>query len=406
MTGPARQPMKVLHVIDSGGMYGAEVMLLTLMEEQQKQGMHVVLASIGEKGGQEKPIEREARKRGLRVSAFRMRKGPDPLGALRLVRFARGGSFDIVHCHGYKPDILLGFIPSRIRKVPVVATLHGWTNTRRLSRMSMYEWLDRASLRFMDRAIAVSRAVLGRGRIDGDGRIRAAVVNNGIPAHAGGTVPLPKNDPIGLFCGAGFTVGSIGRLSGEKGYRYLIEAVGVMRRSGADVRLVIIGEGAERDGLTDLVSRLGLDPWVLLPGYREKASAYMGCFDVFALSSLTEGLPVTLLEAMRAGIPVVATSVGGIPEVMGLTGAGLMVDAADSRGFADALDRLYNDRALRAELGARGKDAIYGRYSSEIMERHYHETYADVLGRKTTRGNPAGAQGPGLQKPVPAGGIG
>jgi glycosyltransferase involved in cell wall biosynthesis len=381
--------MKVLHVIDSSGIYGAEVMLLTLMEEQRKHGMHVVLASIGVKGEQEKQIEQEARQRNLQVSAFRMHKGPDPLGACRLLCFVRRGSFDIIHCHGYKPDILLGFIPRRIRKVPVVATLHGWTNMRRLSRMSIYEWLDLASLRFLDQVIAVNRSVLRRGKIGRDGRIRAAVVNNGIPAKTGGTGALAKNDPIGLFCGSNFTIGSIGRLSGEKGYRYLIEAIGNMRRSGTDVRLVIIGEGAERESLTRMVRQLDLEPWVLLPGYREKASAYMSRFDVFVLSSLTEGLPVTLLEAMRAGVPVVATAVGGIPEVLRRSGAGLMVDSADSRGLAEKLSRLYHDPELRAELGRRGKDAIYGCYSSEIMERQYREIYSGVLERKAVRGESA-----------------
>ena len=140
-----------------------------------------------------------------------------------------------------------------------------------------------------------------------------------------------------------------------------------MRRSGTDVRLVIIGEGAERESLTRMVRQLDLEPWVLLPGYREKASAYMSRFDVFVLSSLTEGLPVTLLEAMRAGVPVVA----------------------DSRGLAEKSSRLYHDPELRAELGRRGKDAIYGCYSSEIMERQYREIYSGVLERKAVRGESA-----------------
>ncbi len=384
MDAEKRVTVKVLHVIDSEGVYGAEKVVLTLMEEQRKHGIHPVLASIGGCGVEEKQIEQEARSRRLPVMPFRMCNGPNPFGARRLLRFAHGQKMDLIHSHGYKPDILLGFIPRKMRKIPVVATLHGWTGTGRLCRMTLYEWLDRKSLRFIDQVTVVSRAMLEKRNVGRDARIRVAVVHNGISCPNGNGRRFEKDDPIATFCREGFAIGAIGRLSEEKGYRYLVEALSCARQSGVDARLVIIGDGPQRQALTATVRKLHLDPWVLLPGYRERASAYMHCFRVFVLPSLTEGLPVTLLEAMQAEVPVIATSVGGIPEVLGEGRAGLMVRPGDPLDLAAALRRLYEDEGFRAELGRRGKGAGVERFSGEEMAQRYHEIYKEVLERHKT----------------------
>src|SRR3974377_2416103 len=107
--------MKVLHVIDSQGVYGAEMVVLNLMEAQRKRGIDAVLASIGERRIKEKQIEQEARRRRLPVRCVRMRTGPNPFGTYRLLRLAKKQKFDLIHCHGYKPDILLGFVPRKMR---------------------------------------------------------------------------------------------------------------------------------------------------------------------------------------------------------------------------------------------------------------------------------------------------
>ena len=129
--------MKVLHVIDSGGLYGAEVMLLNLMSEQVAMGLEPILASIGDPGITEKPLETEAIRRGLPVKVFRMRPGPNVWGALKILRFARSELVGLLHSHGYKGNILFGLMPRMLRRIPMVATVHGWTWTGGISRMGL-----------------------------------------------------------------------------------------------------------------------------------------------------------------------------------------------------------------------------------------------------------------------------
>jgi len=135
--------MKILHVTDSGGLYGAEMVLLNLVAEQMKTGLEPTIASIGEKWIQEKPFETEAVKRGLRVVKFRMFPGPNLPGMFKVLRYAQKYGFDILHSHGYKGDVAFGSMPKSIRKLPLVSTLHGWTSVVGFSKNRIYEWLQK-----------------------------------------------------------------------------------------------------------------------------------------------------------------------------------------------------------------------------------------------------------------------
>jgi len=148
--------MKILHLIDSGGLYGAESVLLTLMEGQRALGLQPVLGSMGDHGQGEKPIEVEARRRRLDVIALRARDAVLPVGAFRLVSTIRRGGFDVVHSHGYKPSILLALVPRSFRRFPVVATVHGWCAGPGWSRLAGYEGLERRILHRLDASVFVA----------------------------------------------------------------------------------------------------------------------------------------------------------------------------------------------------------------------------------------------------------
>src|SRR5215471_14816070 len=135
--------MRIVHVIDSSGLYGAERVVLALAAAQQQLGHAAAIVSIGTPGDGEKPIERAARAQGLAVHAVRMMAGPSLAGIRRLLRCADDARADVVHAHGYKPDILLAMVPRALRKRPLVTTLHGYTVVGAVGRMSLYRWLDR-----------------------------------------------------------------------------------------------------------------------------------------------------------------------------------------------------------------------------------------------------------------------
>jgi glycosyltransferase involved in cell wall biosynthesis len=372
--------MRVLHIIDSGGVYGAETVLLSLAEEQRKHGLVPVLGSIGRSGQREKPIEAQARRRNIPIVRFSAFGGPDLGAALAIVRYAKRESIDLIHTHGYKGNILLSFVPRRMRTIPILRTLHGWTNTKRFSKGALYQMLDVLSLRRTEAIVAVSRGMLEDRRLRGLANRPIAVIENGIEAPVWKQDQLDISDDIAAFFHDGrFVVGSIGRLSPEKGYRHLIAALGLLIQAGMDVKLLVIGEGPERRALENLAGGLGIRERVLLPGYREDAKQYIPRFGAYALSSMTEGLPVTLLESMHAKTPIVATAVGGVPELLRHGAAGLLVPPADPRRLAGAVRRLIEDTALREELSGNAWDIARSGYSAEAMARSYRDAYEAVV---------------------------
>ena len=407
--------IKVLHIIDSGGLYGAEVMLLNLIAEQIKMGLDPTIVSIGEKHIKEKRIETEALKRGFKVKKFRMFPGPNIAGAFKILQYAKSNGFDLLHSHGYKGNVAFGFMPRKFRKIPLVSTAHGWTSTKGLTKNRIYEWLDTLSFKFIDAVVLVSNVMKYHPKLKNLKGINFHVIPNGIPVSKSSppsqhfsltpsisppshhpTISTSSSTPSHLpnfsssdksqsnqsiidFCSKGFTIGSIGRLSHEKGYKYLIEALRLLLKDGSHARLVIIGEGYERNNLENLVKQLGLSDKVLLPGYRSDAKKYLPYFNVFVISSLTEGLPMTLLEAMQAKIPVVATTVGAIPEVLQNGAAGVLFEPCSSKALAKAITSIYRNREKAKQLTTAAYERAINDYSSEKMTEQYLAIYQKVL---------------------------
>ncbi len=375
--------MKVLHVIDSGGLYGAEVMLLGLMAEQRRQGVEPLLASIGTAEAGEKPLEREARRQGTTVVPFRMQAGPNLPGACRILGYVKSAGVDVIHSHGYKGNILLGMIPRWLRPAPMVTTVHGWTAGSGFTRMRMYEFMDALALRFVDRVVVVSKAAAAHPRLRSIARERVRVVPNGIAVRA--SAPPPSDPVLARFMMQRPTICAAGRLSPEKGFHHLLEAFSLLLRSGADPQLVVFGEGRERGALEGRAAALGLADRVRFPGYCADLCSFLPFSRLFALSSLTEGLPMVLLEAMSAGVPVVATSVGGIPELLQGGDTGVLVPPADPEELARGMALVLNGGEAASAKAKRARALVAQGYSVQAMERGYLEVYREVIGEGAKR---------------------
>ncbi len=372
--------MRVLHVIDSGGLYGAEMMLLHLAKAQQAQGIAPVICSIAEPHIANKELEGAAEALGIPVRRVRMRRGMNFSGALGILRYAKRQGFDVLHSHGYKGNILVGGVPTYVRHIPLVSTLHGWTATSTEGVLRLYERMDRISLRFHDAVVAVSAQMLEDRRIANAVRRRITVIPNGIPAVADAEMPeADEVKDLAEFSSGAFTIGAIGRLSPEKAYHHLLEAMAVLRSEGRRIRLIIIGEGPERANLQAQANRLELQDSVRLAGYRRGAERYLGLFDVFVISSLTEGLPMSLLEAARARTPIVATSVGAIPGVLRNGREAVLVQPAEPELLARAVAKVMNDPEQASAMADSAHRAFAASYTSERMAEGYLSVYRRVL---------------------------
>lgn len=207
---------------------------------------------------------------------------------------------------------------------------------------------------------------------------KVRTVYNGVdlPSASSG----PSGDPrASLGLGPGdLLLGSVGRLDRQKGYSALISAVAELG-TRVPLQCVIIGDGPERPALEDQIRRLGLAGRVILKGEIADASSWMGAFDIFVLPSLWEGLPNALLEAMARGLPVVASSVDGIAEVVEDGVNGLLVAAQDSRALAGAVLELAQDSSRRERFGREAKSSVLSRFTLERMLAGYEQAYVDVL---------------------------
>jgi glycosyltransferase involved in cell wall biosynthesis len=339
--------MKVLHLIDSAGLYGAEKVMLALAVEQARRGMRVIIGSIAAPGV-EKDIDAAARSSGLDVRRIELRPGLNWGSVRALGRWLESEPCDVVHSHGYKPNVLMGLQARRKGRPAHVITLHGWTATGHRNMNVLYEWLDRALLRRADAIVIVSERMRGRYR---NRFIRKARhVPNGIGQIPGTTVPI--DTIIRKFCDEAPTVVCVGRLVPEKDYLTVLNALALTATTPA-LRLLIIGDGPLRAALEGQSRDLGLSQRVLFTGYMDEAWRVFPLCRAMIISSITEGLPIALLEAMRGGLPVIATPVGDIK---------FATDGDEGAWYFPVGNQIMLTRLL--ETVARGGDEVARRVAS------------------------------------------
>jgi L-malate glycosyltransferase len=294
--------------------------------------------------------------------------------AWRLSRLIKRLKPDIVHAHdphGVAMAALALSMSTQLAKPPLVAA-------RRVDFHLRGSALSRWKYRQVDCFICVSEAIRSMLLTDGVPAARAVVVNEGIdlervdaapPARLHEELWLPHHAPI---------VGNVAALVPHKGQRHLIEAAALVIRQVPDARFVIAGEGELRGALERQIRERRLEKHVMLLGFRPDVLSLHKTFDVFVMSSVTEGLGTSLLDAMACGKPVVATEAGGIPEVVEHGRTGLLVPPRDHAAMAGAIVRLLNDAALRHQMGAAGLVTVYQRFSVERMVRDTLRVYQRV----------------------------
>lgn len=366
--------MRIVHVIDSDGVYGAEVMLLNLMSEQKRLGLSPVLLSLeaDENGGAD--LRKEAASRGLHTERLRLSRGFKAESCRALMDAACGCGAQIIHSHGYKGNILLGLPQKKKRSVPVVSTIHGWTSVSVFSKIYFYVLLDKFCLKRIDAVIHVNSTA------ERLGMANEFTVENGIPELAFDIEKARQDKAInGFISGSPLVIGAVSRLSEEKGLIHLLKALRVLKDGKAAFKAVILGEGPLKSELSDSARELDITGELLFAGYRENAFNYLKLFDVFVLPSLTEGLPMTILEAMQSGTPIVATRIGGVPHVLGDGKYGELVEPADPGAIAEAVLKIGGDRPRYSGMAQRARQRALDDFSSRKMAGEYQKIYAKVM---------------------------
>lgn len=377
--------MNVVHLMASPFFGGPERQVLGLARALPA-AYQTIFLSFPERGLSEDFL---ARARAEGYPAIRLRENAPHLmrAVAEVADQLRQHRADVLCCSGYKPDIL-GWLAARQAGVPVLAIAHGWTSAT--LKVRLYESLDRLAMRSMDAVVAVSAAQGSKVRKAGVRASRIHVIRNAIQPDACGHVdPHYKELLLGYFPHPPQNVVvTAGRLSPEKGFEVLIEAAGQVCARYPEAGFVLFGEGPERAALTRQIAAHGLQERFILAGFRSDVTAFLPHADLAVLSSWTEGLPVVVLEAMAAGLPVVATAVGGTPEVIEEGLQGYLVPAGDAAALARRIGDLLTQESVRRAMGERARQRITERFTFATQAVLYQQMFQGLARQRSKVAKP------------------
>jgi glycosyltransferase involved in cell wall biosynthesis len=325
-----------------------------------------------------------ARRRGLSVRMVHCQGRADWRAVRQIEECIQEDGIQLLHTHGYKAD-LYGYVAARRTGKPIVATCHNWVGGT--AALGIYNHLDRIALKRFQGLAAVSDSVAQRLLDSGVSGKRIRTIANGIDV---GLFERARPLPVFDFDG-NKVVGMVARLDLQKGFEYLLRAARELCAGFPALKVVIVGEGPDRQAIESMVQRFGLKSNVIIAGQHSDMPGIYAAMDIFVLPSLNEGLPMTILEAMAASRPVIATRVGAIPKVIKDGETGLLVDPGDANGLRDALARFLTDSDLCRRIGSAGHDWVSRNYTSEAMVLKYRQMYDDVLGTSAIAPVPARA---------------
>ena len=372
--------INLLHLINGFGIGGAEKHLLAALRRFDRGRFRIFVCSVGQGG----PLQSEFEATDVPVAVFVKRGRFDLTLVDRVARFIRRERIQVLQTALFYADVI-GVAATRLCSGPAVISVehasHGEHDTLRVSprHILAYRW----ALKHVDRVVAVSeeirdtvvriRKVPPRKVITIPNGIEILPVPPGLREKTRTELGVELDQPI---------LGIVGRLDEVKGHRVLFDAMTRVRYRFPDVVCLVVGDGPIRNDLEAEIRRLGLDRAVRFLGFRKDMQSLYAAMDALVMPSITEGLPITLLEAMAAGKTVVASRVGGIPEVVTDEETGLLVPSRDAEVLACALIRVLDCPAWAAHLGERARRRVEARHSIRAEVEKYESLYWSLLERK------------------------
>ena len=367
--------IRVLHLRSSAGFYGAERVLVTLLKKLPPAGVHPVLVTIENYLNGNRDLLKCAREQGS--LAFEIPCGSRwSFETLKcLIAIAREHEVGCIHTHDYKSHVY-GLLAARALKVPVAATLHGWiSNTINLR---VYQWIEQLALRQFCVVVTVTAAMSERMRARGLSRARLRTIENGVDTDIFGPKCLGFGREHWGLSSDHFVFGTVARLSAEKGQRHAIEALAPVLERHPRARLMLVGEGADRGILQARARELGIEDHVIFTGKHSQVQRVLHDIDCYLSPSLTEGMPMILLEAMASGVPVIATDVGAVGTMLA-GGGGILVPARDVAALSHAMMTILDKKIDTVATASLARQRCVDIYSAARQAGAYSDVYKALV---------------------------
>lgn len=365
---------RILHVVPDLMPYGLERVVWSLVTRANRDAFEPGVVSLydAEPGSMGPELER----RGVKVFHLGKKRGFDPRTFGALASVLRQWKPDLLHTHNY---VLRYVLPSAAATglPPVVHTIHNVAD-REVERLG--QWLHQLAFRRWARPVAIAEEVAASFQrvyhLD-----RPVLIPNGIDLRPyaearGGRDEWRRREG---FAPDELLIACIARFYEQKNHKTLLEAFAAVKNDCPKARLLLAGDGHLREALERQVAELGLGRQVVFLGRRDDVARILGASDLFALASLWEGNPLSVMEAMAAGLPVVATTVGGIPELVETGRSGLLCRPGDAAAVAEAIRTLVGDAARRREMGEQAMARAGVRFGEQAMVGAYERLYDEEL---------------------------
>ncbi len=390
---------KILYLITQSELGGAQRYILNLASGLKNQyDITVGLGEPGEKG----EFTIALRQAGIKYFVLpHLQRAISPwsdfMALLEIKKLIKNIKPDIIHLNSSKISILGSLASIRVRRytMRVFYTVHGWVFNEPLPAWLkvFYFWAEKFTARFKHKTICVSdfdlKIALARKIASAE---KLITIHNGLQPinflsreRARQTISQISNFPAtqdlakpDKFPISDIIIGTIANFYKTKGLEYLIQAGQLLQTSQPDVKIIIIGDGDERKNLEKLIKQLKLQDKIFLTGAIENAAQLLPAFNIYVSSSVKEGFPFSILEAMSTNLPIIATNVGGIPEMIKHEQNGLLIPASDSQALASAIIRLLNQPEFAKNLAAQAQKDVSQNFSLEKMVQETKAIYQNI----------------------------
>lgn len=363
--------MKVCHIISGDLWAGAEAMALYL-QKGLKEYKNIDLSAIILNEGR---LAKEIRGLSIPVEMVDERKLSFPQIFSKIKKLNTKNSTDIIHSHRYKENILAYLVSKNNKGIKLVGTQHGMPEVYGDKRSLKYRLISRINFLILSKCfqnvVAVSKDIKdGFVNQYGFSEDKVKMIHNGIevPEH----ISAKRHKEA-------FVIGSLGRFFTVKDYPLMVEVAREVLKSRDSIRFVLAGDGPEKLKILGLIEKYKMQSSFLLPGFSNDASSFYQELDLYLNTSLHEGIPISVLEAMSHGIPVVAPNVGGFEEILEDGVEGFLIRDRSPRSFAEKCNVLNDNGSLKMQMGLAAREKVIKEFSVGRMAEQYYRLYWDII---------------------------
>jgi glycosyltransferase involved in cell wall biosynthesis len=372
---------KILHFIESGGLYGAESVIINLSQQMLKSELIPVIGSIVQKKDQKVELIDCASASNITSQKLVINNKRIILDIFIVARYLKKSNIRLIHSHGYKPSVF-GFIISLLTGIPIISTCHLWFTDGTPFKQKFMIRLELLCYRFFPHIIAVSepiKKVLVQSKIN---KNKISVVENGVDlgriTSKGNLSREQLRDRLGIPRNS-FVMLNVGRLSKQKAQSNIISSIKTLVGNGKEVYCLIAGDGELRSSLEQQILESKLEKNIRLLGFQSEINWLFVASDIFVLPSIDEGMPISLLEAVAFKKPVIVTPVGDIPKIIEDRRSGKVVQVNDVPDLINAIEWMMSNEDQRMGMAEEALINITLKYSSNAMAKSYISIYESIL---------------------------